>query len=160
MIANRRSVSIVYRNAHSHYQYKKVLDGRKQPIRGLWERNGKLIARLSVENDAGQKETLWVALEDAETVAQAQDKLKTFHVDRARHDLSVLERTSNLPIMRHNTLETMKDAKRPSTIEKERGAINLSSTTKFRGGRSRYPVICVIAASTLQSCFAQALRSG
>jgi hypothetical protein len=27
------------RTSHSPYEYKKVLDGRKQPIRGLWERS-------------------------------------------------------------------------------------------------------------------------
>ena len=37
-------VAVVRRNSHSRYQYKKVLDGRKQPIRGLWERNGKFFA--------------------------------------------------------------------------------------------------------------------
>jgi hypothetical protein len=47
-------VAIVRHNNHSRYQYKKVLDGRKQPIRGLWERNGKFIARIAMEDDAGK----------------------------------------------------------------------------------------------------------
>jgi integrase len=126
--ASSQSVAMVRRNAHSRYQYKKVLDGRKQPIRGLWERNGKFVARLAVEDDAGLKETRWVPLEDAETVAQAQDKLKTLHVNRSRNDLPVLKRTPKFADYAAQYLtyyETVKDAKRPSTIEKERGAIKL-----------------------------------
>jgi hypothetical protein len=34
-----------------------ILDGRKQPIRGLWQRNGAFYARLDVDDDAGIKET-------------------------------------------------------------------------------------------------------
>ena len=30
--------------------FAKVLDGRKQPIRGLWVRNGRYYARLTVED--------------------------------------------------------------------------------------------------------------
>jgi hypothetical protein len=30
--------------------FSKVLDGRKQPVRGLWERNGRFYAQLTVEN--------------------------------------------------------------------------------------------------------------
>jgi len=36
-------------------KYVKVLNGRKQPIRGLWERNGKFIARIAMEVYAGKK---------------------------------------------------------------------------------------------------------
>lgn len=31
----------MWRNSHSPYQYRKVSDGRKQPIRGLWQRNAR-----------------------------------------------------------------------------------------------------------------------
>lgn len=30
--------------------FQKVLDGRRQPIRGLWERNGRFYARLTFES--------------------------------------------------------------------------------------------------------------
>ena len=30
--------------------FSKVLDGRKQPIRGLWERNGRYYAQITLEN--------------------------------------------------------------------------------------------------------------
>jgi hypothetical protein len=45
------------RSSHSRFKYKKVMDGRKQPIRGLWERNGKLIARIAVEDSDGMYDT-------------------------------------------------------------------------------------------------------
>ena len=69
-------VAVVRRNSHSRYQYKKVLDGRKQPIRGLWERNGKFIARIAMEDDAGKKENRWVPLEGAKTIAQGAEAVK------------------------------------------------------------------------------------
>ena len=31
------------------------MDGRKQPIRGLWQRNGNFIARIAIEDEAGVK---------------------------------------------------------------------------------------------------------
>jgi hypothetical protein len=71
VIASRPSVA-VRRNVHSRYQYKKVLNGRKQPIRGLWERNGTFIARIAMETVGGDKENRWVPLEGAETRAGAE----------------------------------------------------------------------------------------
>jgi hypothetical protein len=39
-----------------HLTYQKVRDGRKQPIRGLWVRNGRFYARLTVEDpNMGEK---------------------------------------------------------------------------------------------------------
>ena len=37
--------------------FAKVLDGRKQPIRGLWIRNGRYYARLSVEDSSNGLKT-------------------------------------------------------------------------------------------------------
>lgn len=72
-MASNPAAQVVPGKSHSRYKYHKVLDGRKQPIRGLWKRNGKFIARLTVENDSGKKEVRWKPLEGAETQAQAQD---------------------------------------------------------------------------------------
>jgi integrase len=119
---------VVRRNSHSRYQYKKVFNGRKQPIRGLWERNGTFVARIAMETDGGDKENRWVPLAGAETVAQAQEQLKTLHVDRTRNDLPVLKRTPKFADYAAQYLayfDTVTDAKRPSTIQKERGAIKL-----------------------------------
>jgi integrase len=112
----------------SPYEYRKVLDGRKQPIRGLWERNGKFIARLSVEDQNGEKRVQWVVLEGAQTVPQAQEKFKALHVDRARNALPVLKRAPTFAAYADEyflRLAQTPDAKRPATVQKERGAISL-----------------------------------
>jgi integrase len=70
------------------YRYTKVLDNRKHAIRGLWRRNGKFVARITVEDDAGRKAVKWMPLE-AGTVAEAQESFRTLLVerneDRLRH---------------------------------------------------------------------------
>jgi integrase len=115
-------------SSHSRFKYKRVLDGRKQPIRGLWERNGKYIARIAVEDSDGMKRTRWVPLVGAGTVPQAQERLKALHVDRTRNDLPVLKRTPKLvdyAAAYFAYYDAVKDAKRPATIQKERGALKL-----------------------------------
>jgi hypothetical protein len=96
-VVSRKS-AIVGSKFHSQHKYAKVLDGRKQPIRGLWQRNGKFIARIAIEDAAGIKSNRWVVLKGAVTVAQAQEQLKTLHVDRTHNDLPMLKRTQSLPI--------------------------------------------------------------
>jgi integrase len=123
-----QKTAIVGRKSHSQHKYAKVLDGRKQPIRGLWQRNGNFIARIAIEDEAGVKSNRWVPLKGAMTVAQAQEQLKTLHVDRTRNDLPMLKRTPKFADYAAGYFayhETVKDAKRPATIEKERGAIKL-----------------------------------
>ena len=119
--------AVVRRKAHSPYQYRKVLDGRKQPIRGLWERNGKFVARLAIEEDNGMKRTQWVPLEGVETVPQAQAKLAELHTDRARNVLPILKQTPKLADYALKTyfphFAAVTDAKRPATIAKEKGAL-------------------------------------
>jgi integrase len=113
--------------SRSPYKFKKVYDGRKQPIRGLWERNGKFLARIAVEDDDGMKRTRWVPLEDAETVPQAQAKLAALHTDRSRNALPVMKQTPKLADYAYKRyfpyFETAKDAKRPATIAKEKSAL-------------------------------------
>jgi hypothetical protein len=44
-------------------EFTKVLNGRKQPIRGLWVRNGRFYAQLTFEDgNTGEKKTRRVAL--------------------------------------------------------------------------------------------------
>jgi len=123
------------RNSHSRYKYRKVRDGRKQPIRGLWTRNGNFVARMATEDEDGMKRTRWVPLEGAETVAQAQEQLKALHVDRARNELPTLKRTPKFADYAYQYFDyfgTVTDAKRPATIQKERGTIRL--WTEHLGG--------------------------
>ena len=51
--------------------FAKVFDGRKQPIRGLWERDGRFHAQLTIENAiSGEKKVRRVPLKykDAQPV--------------------------------------------------------------------------------------------
>ena len=50
---------------------------RKLPIRGLWQRNDKFHARLTIEDSStGRKQVQRVPLEKAKTVAQPQTELR------------------------------------------------------------------------------------
>jgi integrase len=68
------------------YRYTKVLDNRKHAIRGLWRRNGKFVARITIEDDLGLKAVKWVPLK-AETVGAAQEEFRTVQVERSEDRL-------------------------------------------------------------------------
>src|SRR5215813_13788743 len=80
-------------------KFAKVKDGRKQPIRGLWVRNGRYYAQLKIENHiSGIKKTRRVQLLDkdrnpVETTAQAVAELKRLQTQRADNALPVLQLT-------------------------------------------------------------------
>lgn len=109
--------------------FAKALDGRKQPIRGLWVRNGRYYARLVIENAVtGIKKVKRVPLMDKEqkpvqTVAQAVAELKRLQVQRTDDTLPTLGRT---PKFADYAVQYLKDvaagegAKAPSTVEKEK----------------------------------------
>ena len=63
-----------------------MLDNRKHPIRGLWRRNGRFLARITAEDDLGRKSKKWVPLE-SETAAEAQDALRALLVERSENRL-------------------------------------------------------------------------
>src|ERR1700749_1972733 len=79
--------------------FAKVLDGRKQPIRGLWIRNGRYYAQLTFEDgNTGEKKTRRVALRDKEqnavsTTAQAVAEMNRLKTQRVDNTLPVLRRT-------------------------------------------------------------------
>lgn len=116
-------------NRHEGARYQKVLDGRKQPIRGLWIRNQRYYARLAVEDpNTGKKEVRRIPLQNASTVAQATAELRKLMTNRVDNDLPALKRAPKLKDYvktYFNFLEQAKDAKRPSTVQKERIALRL-----------------------------------
>src|ERR1017187_6168627 len=79
--------------------FAKVLDGRKQPIRGMWQRNDRFYAQLTIENPiTGIKKVKRVPLVDkdsnpVQTVAQAMAELRRLQTKRADNTLPVLGRT-------------------------------------------------------------------
>ena len=79
--------------AHRSTVYQRVFDGRKQPIRGLWIRNGNYYARLNfADPQTGARETRRVRLTAAHTLPQAQAELRRLQTRRETEELPVLRR--------------------------------------------------------------------
>jgi len=76
------------RSSH-RYSYQKVVDNRKHPVRGLWRRNGKYYARLTVEEADGHKKKQWAPLA-AGTAAEAQAEFRALLVKRKNNTLRQL----------------------------------------------------------------------
>jgi len=112
---------IVSRHQHRGATYNKVVDKRKRPIRGLWERNGRYYAQLTVEDQVtGFKQVKRVPMEGVSTDAQAVAKLHELLTQRrkgakARCPSSSGHRCSL--IMRSSILIITKRLKTPSGPE-------------------------------------------
>ena len=75
-----------------------MADERKRPIRGLWVRNGRYYAQLTLEDEhTGQKQVRRVPLEGAATPAQAKQKLEELVVNR-RAGFSTLAQCTTRPL--------------------------------------------------------------
>lgn len=80
-------------------KYAKVFDGRKQPIRGLWECNGRFYAQLKIEDSlTGEKKTRRIPLVDkdgnvVQSRAEAVAEMERLRVKRTDGNLPVLRRT-------------------------------------------------------------------
>lgn len=109
-------------------KYKKVLDERKHPIRGLWKRNGRFYAQITIEDpNVGTKQVKRVPLEDAITNAQAVAKFQELLTQRRKGTLPVLKRTPKFADYAEQYFDyykKVKDAKRESTLYTERLAVN------------------------------------
>jgi integrase len=112
--------------------FAKVLDGRKQPIRGLWVRNGRYYAQLKIENPVtGLKKTRRVPLNDTDgrpvqTAAQAVAELKRLQTQRSDNLLPVLERTLKFTdyVLRYlDFISSGQGTKKAGTIQKEKSIL-------------------------------------
>ena len=131
--ATRSSASSQVERRQSHVSnFAKVLDGRKQPIRALWERNGRYYAQLKIENPiTGLKKTRRVPLNDTDgnpvqTVAQAVAELKRLQTQRADNQLPVLQRTPKFSDYASRYIEFISSGqgtKKPGTIQKEKAIL-------------------------------------
>jgi integrase len=103
------------------YRYTKVVDNRKHAIRGLWRRNGKFVARITVEDDAGRKAVKWVPLK-AETAAAAQEEFRTLLVERGEDRLRHIGRCPKFSDYVEQTYENRltTSGKKPDTLVTER----------------------------------------
>jgi integrase len=121
------SASSISKNQHRKQRYHKVCDERKRPIRGLWVRNGRYYAQLTVEDlHTGQKSVRRVPLEKATTPAQAKAEFDGLLVQRRKGKLPVLKRSPKFAPYADKYLEfhkQAKDKKRASTMETEGYAI-------------------------------------
>lgn len=107
------------------YSYTKVRDNRNHPIRGLWKRNGKFVARITVEDDAGRKATKWVPLE-AKSAAQAQDELRKLLVERSENRLRHVGQCPKFVEYLDQTYlpRLLISGKKPSTVATEKVHLN------------------------------------
>jgi integrase len=123
------------RSNHQPAPYTKVLDGRKQPVRGLWKRNERFYAQLTFEDaSTGKKEVRRVALVDqtskqpVATVAEAIKALERLKTQREDNALPILKRTPKLTEAAEAyfaSLKKLTGAKTASTIAKEKGALEI-----------------------------------
>lgn len=124
-----KGAKTIFESEHKATYYQKALDARKRPIRGLWVRNGRYYARVTVvDPNNGKKEVRRVPLEAATTVADAQKALHKLWTKREDNTLPVLKRTPKLGEYVKTYiayLQTVKDAKRESTIKKEESTLKL-----------------------------------
>ncbi len=130
--ASSSTNSLVGRRPSHGHNFAKVLDGRKQPIRGLWVRNGRFYAQLKVENPVtGLKKTRRVPLNDkdgnrVQTAAQAVAELKRLQTQRADNQLPILGRTPkfNDYVARYIAfVSSGQGTKKRGTIEKEKAIL-------------------------------------
>jgi hypothetical protein len=120
--------TVVSKQQHRGGTYRKVLDQRKRPIRGLWKRNKRYYAQITVEDSTtGRKEVRRVPLEGAATNAQAVAKFQEVLTQRRKGALPVLKLTPRFTDYAEQYFkyyEQVKDAKRESTLYTERIAVN------------------------------------
>jgi integrase len=120
--------TVVSQNQHRRATYSKVMDKRKRPVRGLWERNGRYYAQLTVEDQVtGIKQVRRVPMEGVSTDAQAVAKLQELLTQRRKGALPVLKRTplfADYAKQYFEYYQQVKDAKRESTLYTENIIIN------------------------------------
>jgi integrase len=115
--------------------FAKVFDGRKQPIRGLWVRNGRYYAQLTFEDgNTLEKKTRRVPLLDKDkspvtTAAQAVEAMGRLKVDRSDDNLPVLTRTPKFADYVNTYLSFIKSGQENGTAMKKAGTIEKEEYT-------------------------------
>lgn len=116
----------------------KVLDGRRQPVRGLWIRGTRFYAQLRIENPiTGIKKTRRVPLVDkdgaaVQTVAQAVAELKRLQTQRADNALPVIGRMPLFADYAKQYLDFIgsgQGANKPATVEAMKAKLALWAGT-------------------------------
>src|ERR1017187_3787111 len=131
--ASQSSLKTVGQNQNHAASFAKVLDGRKQPVRGLWQRNGRFYAQISGQDfSTGLKRVRRVPLVNTEgnpveSVAQAITEINRLRTHRSEDTLPKLGRTPAFADYADAYLAQVKagNEKKASTIEKEESIIAL-----------------------------------
>jgi hypothetical protein len=115
-------------------QYQKVRDGRKRPIRGLWVRNGRYYAQMTIQDpNTGAKSVPRIPLEVEEngvkrpvaTVPEAFAAMGKLKVQRADNTLPVLGQTPKFcDYVKEYLAKPTTLNKQPKTIQTETGHLN------------------------------------
>jgi integrase len=132
---SNHSTQSVQRHQHAGGRYKQVFDGRKARIRGLWKRDDRFYAQLTIEDAiSGKKAVRRIRLEDADgvpvpTVAEAVKAMHKLQVRREDNDSLKVDpkRTPTFSEYAENYVrhfEMVKDAKRPATLRVEKVCIS------------------------------------
>lgn len=109
-------------------KFSKVLDGRKQAVRGLWERNGRFYYQMALVDAAtGQKAVRRVALktedgQPAATIAQAREAMERLRGKRAEGDMPITAKAPGFSDYADRYLESIQagqGAKKRSTVINE-----------------------------------------
>lgn len=112
--------------------FAKVVDGRKQPIRGLWIRGERFYAQLTVENPiTGLKRVKRVPLVDKDgkpvtTAPQAVAAMERLRVKRSDNDLPTLRRTPKFSEYVKTYVDSIKaglGTKKPASIAKDESSL-------------------------------------
>lgn len=109
----------------------RVLDGRKQPIRNLWQRGDKFYARLTVPLPSGAKIEKRFPLA-AVTVTAAKDELATLRQQRNGNSLPVAQAAPLFTEFAETYLAAHRNLKRGGTLKLER--IHLNHYGKYFAG--------------------------
>jgi integrase len=95
-------------------RYHKVFDSRKRRVRGIWRRNGRFFANVSVSDDLGRKAPKWVPLQ-GDTLTTAITDYRKLLVEREDDRLRPLGLTPTLAdYLNIPALETKITRQRPS----------------------------------------------
>lgn len=100
-----------------------VLDGRKQPIRNLWQRGDKFYARLNVTLPSGAKIQRRISL-TAATVQAAKDELATLRQQRNGNTLPLVQASPLFTEFAETYLTAHRNMKRPGTLDCEQVHLN------------------------------------
>lgn len=101
----------------------RVLDGRKQPIRNLWQRGDKFYARLNVTLPSGAKVQRRISL-TAASVQAAKDELATLRQQRNSSALPLVQASPLFAEFKETYLAAHRNLKRPGTLDCEQVHLN------------------------------------